>query len=354
MLAWVRSELQELSAYHLQAMDPHQIKLDANESPLDLPDHLKAKLQAVVGAIPAHRYPDGVYRDLKQAVADYSRVPLGWVSLGNGSDELIRSILIVAGVGQGEIVVAEPTFSMYGILAQSLGIRVNKIARHPDWSIDLEQAQGVMAQTNRGVLFVVHPNSPTGNLLTAGEISWLESVPESWLVVIDEAYYEFAQTSLVHKLPEHPNWIILRTFSKALRLAGYRVGYALAQPETIAYLEKVRLPYNLPVLSAQAALFALENHPELLADIPATIERREKIYAELQQLGLQVWPSRANFLYFRTGINASMDQLVLAKMAEAGILLRYTGGGLRLTIGTAAEMAQCMENLRAVLQALNL
>lgn len=354
MVTWVRSELEALSAYHLQAIDPDYIKLDANESAVDLPEHLKVKLQETVSAIPSHRYPDGIYGDLKEQVARYSGVPVDWVSLGNGSDELIRSILIISCLGRGEILVAEPTFSMYGILAQTLGIGVKKVPRNGDWSIDLGQAENTLRTHPISTVFVVHPNSPTGNALTEPEIEWLESLPESVLVIIDEAYYEFAQTSLVGKLQSHPNWIILRTFSKALRLAAYRVGYALAQPETIGYLEKVRLPYNLPVLSAQAGLLAMHHAQELLANVPETIDLRQKIYGELRKMGINVWPSRANFLYFRTDTGTGTDVLVLEKMAEAGILLRHTGGGLRLTIGTPQQMTKCMQNLRTVLQNFNL
>lgn len=337
MTAYLRPELSSLTSYHLEAIASNVIKLDANESPYDLPLEFKRQLGALVQQdIASNIYPDGIYGALKQAIADYTALSPEYISLGNGSDELIRSLLVISCLGRGGILIAEPTFAMYGILAETLGIRVYRVGRNPHWQIDLDKAQAVVERENVAAVFVVHPNSPTGNLLNASEIAWLKSLPQRILVVIDEAYYEFSRSSLISEIANFPNWVILRTFSKGFRLAAYRIGYAITSPAIISALEKVRLPYNLPTISARAAHLALEHSPELLAVIPEILKGRDELYQRLQDSGVQVWQSRANFVFCQTADPATMVQ----RMRSQGVLIRHTGGGLRITVGTAEQMAR--------------
>ena len=139
--------------------------------------------------------------------------------MGNGSDELIRSLLIATCLGgEGSILVATPTFSMYGILARTLGINVVTVPRQENFALDLDLAQEAVSQTDSPpirVVFMVHPNSPTGNALKMQELDWLKNLPDNILVVIDEAYFEFSQTSTVSEIAQRSNWIVMRTFSKA-------------------------------------------------------------------------------------------------------------------------------------------
>ena len=240
MLPFIRSDLSHFTAYKpassSDTTQPVQSstqidRLDTNESPYDLPSELKEKLAyRYQQLIETNRYPDGGHETLKSAIAEYVNESLvsptlftaANISLGNGSDELIRSLLVATCLsGFGAILVAQPTFSMYAILAQTLGIPVVAVGRNEDnFEIDLKGAVAAIEQTQNPpirVVFVVHPNSPTGNSLTAPELAWLRSLPEHILVVIDEAYFEFSQTTLVGELPQRPNWVVLRTFSKAFR-----------------------------------------------------------------------------------------------------------------------------------------
>ncbi|TAF39319.1 MAG: histidinol-phosphate transaminase, partial [Oscillatoriales cyanobacterium] len=289
------------------------------------------------------------------------------ISVGNGSDELIRSLLIATCLGAvGSILVANPTFSMYGIIAQTLGIPVVSVPRKPDtFEMDIEEAKRAIlsegcanAQTENPpvrVVFVVHPNSPTANALTTNEIEWLSTLPEDILVVIDEAYFEFSQNTLAGKLQEHPNWIILRTFSKAFRLASMRVGYAIANPELTAALEKIRLPYNLPAFSQLAAEFALAQRQLLLAVIPETISERAKLIAALtQHQQLQIWPSAANFVYLRVkadnrNLAEQQHKQIMEQLKAEGTLIRHTGGGLRITVGSPQENQRTCDRLSQIL-----
>lgn len=366
--SFIRSDLAQLAAYtsHSEGETPAIVdRLDTNESPLDLPIDIKSKLAwAYQEEIEANRYPDGSHEELKNAIAEYSTESAGLdnnlgidnISVGNGSDELIRSILIATCLGgEGSILVATPTFSMYGILAQTLGIPVVTIARdEADFALDLTAAQQAIEQNDNPpirVVFMVHPNSPTGNALAAKELDWLKSLPDNILVVIDEAYFEFSQTSVVKEIGQHSNWIILRTFSKAFRLAAHRVGYAIANPNLIQVLEKVRLPYNLPSLSQIAAKTVLQQRKLLLPLVQETIEERKRIYSALQKNSdLKVWHSDANFLYLRLqNINQEEQHKILAKaiisLKREGTLIRHTGGGLRITIGTPAENNRTIERL---------
>ncbi len=377
MLPFIRSDLAQFTAYkpHLSSDTANPVltqfdRLDTNESPYDLPPELKEKLAwTYQQVIETNRYPDGGHETLKDAIAEYvnqsatlssSLFTAANISVGNGSDELIRSLLIATCLGgEGSILVANPTFSMYGILAQTLGIPVVTVGRNDtNFEIDISAAQSAIEQTQNPpirVVFVVHPNSPTANCLTEAELGWLRSLSEHILVVIDEAYFEFSQTTLVGKLIKHPNWVILRTFSKAFRLASLRVGYCVAHPEAIAILEKVRLPYNLPSFSIAAGLIALQNRTLLLESISQTLSERAKLIEILsQQPELQITPSAANFIYLRLKPNASDAQDAALKsfhqkLRTLGTLVRHISGGLRITVGTIEENARTVNRVQATL-----
>jgi histidinol-phosphate aminotransferase len=387
MLPFIRKDLAELTAY-----TPHPggasgesahsesvlDRLDTNECPYDLPEELKKKLAwTYQQLIETNRYPDGGHAALKEAIAQYvnesitipalggvalpkTAITADNISVGNGSDELIRSLLIATCLGgTGSIFVANPTFSMYGIIAQTLGIPVVSAQRKEEnFEIDIEAAKRALAQNQNPpvrAVFVVHPNSPTANALTPDEIEWLENLPSEILVVIDEAYFEFSQNTLADQLHHHPNWIILRTFSKAFRLASMRVGYAIAHPELAAALEKIRLPYNLPSFCQVAAEFALAQRQLLLAVIPEIISERSKLIAALTQYQkLQIWPSAANFVYLRVkageGESPQQEhQQIMQHLKERGTLIRHTGGGLRITVGSPEENQRTVDRIAAIL-----
>ncbi len=372
-MTFIRSDLAQLAAYtpHPGGETNYPVdRLDTNECPLDLPQDIKDQLTWLYKKkIEANRYPDGSHYQLKNAIAEYINesnaskgerlfAPIN-ISVGNGSDELIRSILIATCLGgEGSILVANPTFSMYAILAQTLAIPVVSVGRkEADFTIDINAANDAIKQTTLPpvrVVFVVHPNSPTGNALTAAEIDWLRSLSSDILVVIDEAYFEFSQTSVVAELVNHPNWIILRTFSKAFRLATHRVGYAIANPELIAILEKVRLPYNLPSFSQTAALVALQNRHLILPFVSEILQERKRMYEALSSNeSFQVWQSNANFIYLRLKNldTQSQNQKLAAitnKLKHQGTLIRHTGGGLRITVGTVEENARTLSRLTLV------
>jgi histidinol-phosphate aminotransferase len=366
-LSFIRPDLLNLSAY---IPNPHGneeknlIRLDANESPLNLPIELKTKLASLYEQfINTNRYPDGSHWELKKLITEYlnesnqsAEIKDNNISVGNGSDELIRSILIATCLNNnGSILVANPTFSMYAILAESLGIKVVSISRNQaDFSIDIDLAnQAINSQdiTPIKVIFLVHPNSPTANCLTEVEINWLKKLPQDILVVIDEAYYEFSQQTLISELKNYENWVILRTFSKAFRLASHRVGYAIASDKIINVLEKIRLPYNLPTFSQLATQIALENRELILPAVQELMTEKERVYEEIKQNPLfKIWQSDANFIYVQLKENPCSEnhEKIRQKLEENNILIRHTGGGLRISIGTKNENDQLLKQIESM------
>ena len=385
-MAFLRNDLTQLAAYksphptgsdEADRVQPVLDGLDTNESPIDLPEDLKAELaEAYRHQILANRYPNGDHQALKQAVVGYAlrsgniaaeTISTNNVTLGNGSDELIRSVLMATCLGNhGSIVVSEPTFSMYGILANTLGVKVCRLQRQANFEVDTAAAQSAI-DSNRTAddppvraVFMVHPNSPTGNALTQRELDWLRQLSTDVLIVVDEAYFEFCGHTTLSDALSRPNWLVLRTFSKAFRLAAHRVGYGIAHPDIISALEKLRLPYNLPSFSQAAALTALVHSDRLLTQIPTLISERDHLFQVLSEHPyLQVWPSDSNFIYVRLSDRAQAALEVtqqadgLVKMFEQlrarGTLIRHTGGGLRISIGTAAENKRTLANLQQVL-----
>ncbi|MGF1460125.1 MAG: histidinol-phosphate transaminase [Leptolyngbyaceae cyanobacterium] len=368
MPAFIRPELQRFSAYGAHASTeelslPKSVdQLDTNESSYDLPGELKDKLAwEYQNTIKANRYPDGGHFDLRAAIAAYANesadlhpaaITADHVTVGNGSDELIRSLLIATCVGRtGAILVAEPTFSMYRILAQTLGVEVIAVERDPQtFAIQVAAAQSAIsnAATPVRMIFMVSPNSPTGNSLTTAELNWMRNLSTDILVVVDEAYFEFCQQTVLADALSRPNWLVTRTFSKAFRLAAHRVGYAISTPETIAVLEKVRLPYNLPSFSQFAALSALKQAPALLAKVAEVQHERDLMMSALAKLpNLQIWPSDANFIYGRPTDHGA--DKIAQQLYQLGSKIRHTGGGLRITVGTPAENQRTISHLKQVL-----
>lgn len=379
MLPFIRSDLARFTAYKPHPNSPSGKavessilldRLDTNESPFDLPQELKEKLSWIYQhELESNRYPDGGHAQLKSAISQYVNesaaianfsLTSANISVGNGSDELIRSLLIATCLqGEGAILVANPTFSMYEILAKTLGIPAIAVGRNPDsFEIDLVAAKLAIANEQNPpirVVFVVHPNSPTANALTTEELEWLRSLPQEILVVIDEAYFEFSQITVASELLHRPNWLVLRTFSKAFRLAAHRVGYAVGHPELIATLEKIRLPYNLPTYSQAAAAIALQHRASLLGIIPQILSERSQLMVALAALPqLKVYPSMANFIFIQLRQEAiAFESDFLSKLHQqlqaSGTLVRQISNGLRITIGTPEENTRTLERLLAVL-----
>jgi len=350
---WVRPEIRALTAYHVP--DPGQcIKLDAMENPYGWPDELVDAWLERLRGVPLNRYPDPTARRLRDSLRAAMEVPADMgILLGNGSDELIQMIAQTVTAPGRAILAPEPSFVMYRLIAQVTGMRFVSVPLGDDFGLDLDAMLEAIEREQPAVVFLAYPNNPTGNLFDAAAVRRILAAA-SGLVIVDEAYAAFAADSFMGTLGSHSNLLVLRTLSKT-GLAGLRLGLLAGPPAWLNEIDKTRLPYNIGVLNQASAEFALEHRSVLDAQTARIRADRATLFAALVALpGLQVYPSEANFILFRTP--AGRADTVFAGLRERGVLIKNlnaVGGALhdclRVTVGTPAENAAFLAALRASL-----
>ena len=323
------------------------VKLNQNEAPDDLPTEVKRAVLARLGAIPWNRYPSQEAAELTRRLAAEAGHPAEGVLVGNASNELIQTI-IGAACGPGDLLVTvTPGFAIYKRVAATLGVRVEESPLRADFSFDPADiaARGKKAK----LVILASPNNPTGTALDPADVKTLiESL--DGLVVIDEAYFEFHGSTALPLIAGRDNLIVLRTFSKALGLAGLRLGYLFGSPEVVRDLAKAKLPFSVGALPQAVALEVLAR-PELIEErVRGLIAERERLIAALGEIrGVTPVPSRANFVLFRIeGLPASA---VYERLLQGGVLVRPFGGPrledkLRVTVGTPLENDAFLAGLR--------
>lgn len=330
------------------------VKLASNENPEGpLPAVIEAISQA---ALEINRYPDAACFDLTQRLAKHLDVAPEGLIFGNGSNEVI-DILIRALVSPGEnVVFSEHSFIVYALATQvhfESGISVPLAAgdRH-----DLPaMAAAVTDQTK--LVIICNPNNPTGTYNTAAELgTFLAAVPDHVIVAMDEAYYEYVTADdypdTKALLTEHPNLVILRTFSKIHSLAGLRVGYGLGHPDLIAELQKTREPFNVNMLSQAAAIACLDNWHEVAGRRDRNRAQLDWVIEQLQALGLETVPSQTNFVLVRGEVNAGQ---LTTDLLQKGVIVRpmhafgLGDGAMRISIGLPAENQRCIAALKEIL-----
>ena len=338
---WIRPTIRELSAYHVPPA-AGLIKLDAMENPYSFPEELKENWLGVIKEAAINRYPDPGAHLLKERLRVAFAIPREMeLLLGNGSDELIQ-IIALAVAETGRVILApEPTFVMYRMIALYSGMNYVGVPLTEDFALDLPAMLKAIEQHQPAVVFLAYPNNPTGNLFEPAAVAAIIAASPG-LVVVDEAYHAYAQTSFLDSLGEWPNLLVMRTLSK-LGLAGLRLGILSGPPEWLNELDKLRLPYNINILSQLTAELAL-TRPELFAAQTDIIrEERQRLATSLARLpGLTVYPSAANFLLLRTPMGQA--RRLFADLKQAGILVKCLDGShphladcLRITIGTPQE-----------------
>jgi histidinol-phosphate aminotransferase len=324
------------------------VKLASNEAAYGpLPSAVDAIVDA---AASANRYPDPDTTALRRALADKFGVDESWVLAGNGSVELCRLAFAATCDPGDEAVYAWPSFEAYPILAAQVGAVAVTVplvdARHELAAM----ADAVTAGTR--LVFVCNPNNPTGTVVDRNSLDdFLARVPETCLVVLDEAYREFVTDPRcpdgLDLLAHHPNVAVLRTFSKAYGLAALRVGYAIASPEVVDVLRKVRVPFGVNGLAQVAAVAALAADDEMRARVDEVVAERARVQDALAELGVGVAPSEANFVWLPLGEHAA----VFGEYCErAGVVVRpFAGVGVRVTIGSPDENDRFLRVLAAAL-----
>jgi len=335
----VRPEVRAQKAY-VVAPAAGLIKLEANENPWALPDAVKARLATALAQVPLNRYPEGGSDALRATLRRALAIPdaLGLI-VGNGSDELIQLVVSALARPGATVLAPEPTFVMYRANALNAGMRFVGVALRPDFTLDRTTMLEAIQRERPAVIFLASPNNPTGMCYPAADIEALIRAT-SGLVVVDEAYAPFADESLLKRVSEFPNLLLMGTLSK-IGMAGIRLGYAAAAPEWIDELNKVRPPYNVNSLT-QTAVGALLADTGWIAQQAAAIRsERQRLAVALAQLpAVIVFPSQANFLLVRVG---SADR-VFDGLKARRILVKNLAGGhpllancLRITVGTPEE-----------------
>jgi len=349
----IREEIRALTAYHVP--DPGgMVKLDAMENPYRLPQELRERIAGLAADAVLNRYPDSGARDLKERLHAAMEVPAGMdLVLGNGSDELIQLLALAVAKPGAAMLGLEPSFAMFRMIAVFTGMRYIGVPLNADFTLDAAKAVSAIAQHQPALIFIAYPNNPSGNLFDADAIARIIDAA-SGIVVIDEAYHAFAGASFMPRLAEFPNLLVMRTLSK-LVLAGLRLGLLAGGSEWLREIDKVRLPYNVNVLTQLVAAEVLR-HPKVLESQAAAIRaERTRMLAELRRMrGVEAHASDANFILFRV---ATAEQ-VFNGLKQRGVLVKNLHGShalvancLRVTIGTPEENVRFMSALAATLEA---
>lgn len=345
----IRSEILAFKGYHVPG-HAGMVKLDAMENPYRLPADLMSAVMARVASAELNRYPDFDATALKAQLHALMHVPDGIeIILGNGSDELIQMLMLAVAQPGAAMLGLEPSFVMFRILATVAGLNYISVPLTSEFSIDAAATLAAIKQHQPALIFVTYPNNPTGNLFDAGVVARIiEAAPG--LVVVDEAYHAFASASFMPRLADFPNLLVMRTVSK-LGLAGLRLGLLAGRKAWLDQIAKLRLPYNVNVLTQLAAGEALR-HPEVFDAQAAAIRgERARLTAELRRIpGVEAFASEANFILFRV---AGADR-IFNGLKQRGILIKNLNGTqpllkdcLRVTVGTPDENRQFLVALAA-------
>lgn len=353
LLDVIKEEVQAESAYTLEYLEA-EVKLDQNENPHEIPDFLKQKIMARFHEMEWSRYPEFVPTRIRAALERFTGWPADGLLVGNGSNELILSIL-VATAGPGRTVaIPQPTFSLYRLLSRAMGASIREVPLEAgSFSFDVRGLTAAAGASD--VLIVCSPNNPTGSLLSATDLEGILDAARG-IVVVDEAYHEFSGQTVAPLLERFDNLVLLRTFSKAMAMAGLRFGYMLASPEIAREVNKVKLPYNVNVFTLTAAEVLLDESYAVEGSIRALIEERERLRGELdRRAGVEAFPSQANFVLFRTPYPA---RELFQRLYEDGVLVRNVSHypmldrALRVSVGTYQQNARFLGALDAALQTL--
>jgi histidinol-phosphate aminotransferase len=348
----VKPEVLKSPAYTLRAYEA-EVKLNQNENPFDFPEDLKEEAFRRYKERRWSVYPDFVPDSLRLSLAEF----VGWhkdgVLVGNGSNELLQAALMVLAGKRSQVAIPYPTFTVYKLISNILGAKVVGIPLNPDMSYNVDELISKANEARAKVIIVNNPNNPTGSALKKEEIRRLLD-EFSGFVLLDEAYYEFCGRSGLEFLASCPKLIITRTFSKAMGMAGLRVGYLLAHPDLATQISKAKLPYNVNQFSLTAAAVALENIDRFRPAIEAILSERERLGKELSLIpGVKVYPSEANFFLVEIPVD---PRAIFDALYSQGILIRDVSSYpmlskcLRISVGKWQENNLLITALRAAIE----
>ncbi|MEY2444697.1 MAG: histidinol-phosphate aminotransferase [Ilumatobacteraceae bacterium] len=348
----VRDDLRALEGYHSPQVDV-RVRLNTNEAPTPPPAAWRDAFAAELSRVEWHRYPDRSAAALRAAIAESHHVRPDQVFAANGSNEVLQTLLLTyAGPGRN-VVTFEPTYQLHGHIARLTGATVVEGERGPDFGLDVTAAADLIRRHRPAVTFLCSPNNPTG-LVEPPENVQAVLAAEPGLLVVDEAYGQFADWSALTMVDESTALVVVRTFSKTWSMAASRLGYLVGPTWLVAELDKVALPYHLDAAKQIAGRLALQFSEEMDVRVHTIIAERERVSASLARLPLDVFPSGANFILFRP--RNQPGRTVWQALLDRSILIRDCSGWprladcLRVTIGTAAENDEFLTAIEEILQ----
>jgi histidinol-phosphate aminotransferase len=337
-----RDDVALMDGYHSPQLDV-SVRLNTNESPESPPADWTRELAKAVESIDWHRYPDRAATRLRAAIGALHGVGPEQVFAANGSNEVLQTVLLTYGGPGRTAAVWEPTYALHSHIARLTGTAVAEGERADDFSTDLDEVRRVVSLVEPSVAFLCSPNNPTGMVddepTVRATLELVEGV--DGLLVVDEAYGQFAPWSALGLVADDVPLVVSRTFSKTWSMAAARLGYLVGPAEVVAELEKVVLPYHLDAMKQAAGCLALDHVADMDARVARLVEERGRLVTRLGDLPVEVWPSGANFVLFRPiGLDGSV---VWQRLVDRSVLVRDCSswprleGCLRVTVGTPTE-----------------
>ena len=350
----IRQDVQSMHSYAVQA-SAGLVKLDAMENPFRLPEHLQRALGERLGRVAINRYPSAGVAGLVSALSAYVDLPAGCkLMLGNGSDELISLLALACDVPGAAILAPLPGFVMYEMSARLQGLKFVGVPTTATFELDEPAMLAAIAEHRPAITYLAYPNNPTANLFDAAVVGRIVAAvgEQGGLVVLDEAYQPFSSATWMGRVAQHDHVLVMRTLSK-FGLAGVRLGYMVGAVALIDEIDKVRPPYNVSALNAEAALFALEHADEYAAQAVLLRSERGRLQAVLHALpAVHAFPSEANMILVRVPDAAAC----FMGMRARGVLVKNVSAMhpllancIRLTVGTPEENTQMIDALKASL-----
>ena len=335
----VRDDLKALEGYHSpQVTVP--VRLNTNESPVPPPDEWRTAFAAELAEVQWHRYPDRAATALREGIAGLHGVRPDQVFAANGSNEVLQTLLLTyAGPGR-TVATFEPTYQLHGHIARLTGATVAEGERAADFTLDLGEVRRVLTEARPVVTFLCSPNNPTGLVEPEANVREVQALAPG-LLVVDEAYGQFADWSALGMIDDDTPLVVSRTFSKTWSMAGSRLGYLVGPSWLVAELDKVVLPYHLDVAKQIAGRLALRFVDSMEDRVATIVAERERLSAAMAALPIDVFPSGANFILFRP--RAHGGRAVWQALLDHGVLVRDCSGWprladcLRVTVGTQHE-----------------
>ena len=352
--ATLRQDVQGMHAYAIQP-SAGLIKLDAMENPFRLPPALQHELGERLGRVAINRYPSQCVADVASALAKHVQLPPGCkLIVGNGSDELIDILSVACDVPGASVLAPLPGFVMYEMSARLRGLQFVGVPLTADFGLDEAAMLAAIERHRPALTYIAYPNNPTANLFDDAVIDRIVAAvgAQQGLVVFDEAYQPFSSRTWLQRMAQHEHVLVLRTLSK-FGLAGVRLGYLCGHAALLGEIDKVRPPYNVSALNAEAALFALEHADEYARQAALLCRERSRLQAALAAIAeVQAFPSDANMILVRVPDSAR----AFAGMKERGVLVKHIAGlhpllanCLRLTVGAPEENDAMIAALKASL-----